>query len=232
MPAERLQAAELRAAEQRTKTEEDLQKSSEHNDVLREGQANRLQQQQSNIGAADREISRNIGKQQENEPDGPLDPKDNKTPLLTPNENARAIQAQREMMLPQTAGGGELTQPMAKNLSQGLFTGKLKPKLQTDAKGNQAWGLYDAEGKVQGWLRPETVQRMMSIPGLDAVFPKPQAPGAPAAPARSALNMQPSPVGAGGNSYGAMSQGIGQNMAGITPAQIPPRQSAPQSMVA
>jgi hypothetical protein len=185
-------------------------------------------------------IDTTLNKQLEEDQIGPLNA--DKKPIFTPEQYGSVVETQRALMYPQHAGGANMNKLAAKNASEQLGQRNWTIKEQLDSKGNRMvdasgnplhYGMYDSEGHAHGYLSPAAVGRLMAIPGMGGVLQQQQAPAEGGAkPVHGALNMQPSPVGAGAGTYGAMSQGIGQNLAGIAPTPMQQRQSYPQSMVA
>jgi hypothetical protein len=151
---------------------------------------------------------------------------------MSQGDYSNMAEVQRDLMYPERAGGAGMTVIKASELAQGLMTGKLGPQKQTNAQGQEGYGLYDkTTGRVRGWVSLETVGRMMRVPGLSQMFQPPAA--SPAAPAVGGPQHHTSagPIGAGASSYAALQGGYNQNLAGITPTPLPQRQPQ-QTMVA
>jgi hypothetical protein len=220
------QAAQVRedAIEQRREA------AKQHDETLRLGIDTKAETARGNTEAATRPIDTFIEKQIEAEPTGPLDPKDNKTPIFRDPERANAVvEAQKLMMYPERAGGAGMNSASAKLAAINLGQGKWKAKAsdQKDAAGDPVrYGLVDDNGNPHGYLSAHTVGRMMNIPGMGNIMK----PGLPPAQASPTPQQHTSAVGIGAGSSSAMQLGYNQNLSGL-PIRPLPQQQPQQSMV-
>jgi hypothetical protein len=127
----------------------------------------------------------------------------------------------RQLRIPNSQGGGGLGDPAAYAVSENLRSGKYK----LHQKGDAGYAVVDDKGKIVTGLSKQTGDKLNGLPGILGSQPldQTQQPGP---------QKQTSAVGIGAGSPSAMQMGYNQSLSGITPAHMPPRQSAPQSMVA